>query len=175
MENASKALIMAGAVLIGIIILALMVYLFNAASSMRSAYSNNVNTTRMTEFNTKFTKYAITIGNYRANGNYVTIHDIISLANNADQFNDGLEPDSYDYITIQFRVCTDDDRNILGNRLETVTGLTSEEDISKKNGYLEEYGARKFVIDDDENSIEYNKTSGRIKKMVFRELRATEE
>lgn len=174
MENASKALIMAGAVLIGIIILALMVYLFNAASSMRSAYSNNVNTTRMTEFNTKFTKYAITIGNYNTNGNYVTIHDIISLANNADQFNDGLEPDSYDYITIQFRVCTDDARMSLGS-YKTVTGLTSEEDISIKNGYLEAYGTKKFVIDGDENSIEYNKTSGRIKKMVFRELRATEE
>ena len=173
MENASKALIMAGAVLIGIIILALMVYLFNAASSMRSAYSNNVNTTRMTEFNTKFTKYAITIGNYRANGNYVTIHDIISLANNADQFNDGLEPDSYDYITIQFRVCTDDDRMRLGS-FETVTGLTSEGGISIKNEYLEKYGARKFVIDGD-YPIEYNKTSGRIQKMVFRELRATEE
>ena len=42
MENASKALIMAGIILIGILLIALMVYFFNSVSGLRKSYDDNI-------------------------------------------------------------------------------------------------------------------------------------
>ena len=100
MENASKALIMSGSILIGVLLVALMVYLFTSASAMRKSYSTNISNTRMNEFNTKYTKYLVTKEEYEESGNYVTIRDIITLANNAEEFNEGLDEDSNDFISI---------------------------------------------------------------------------
>ena len=47
MENASKALIMAGTILIGILLIALLVYFFNSVLGVDKAYNANINTTRI--------------------------------------------------------------------------------------------------------------------------------
>ena len=57
MENASKALIMAGAILIAIMIISLAVYLFTDFGTT-SAEINKENAERqLTQFNTQFTTY----------------------------------------------------------------------------------------------------------------------
>ncbi len=127
MENASKALIMAGTMLIGILLVALMVYFFSSAAGVRSSYSQSVNETRMAEFNTDFTKYAVTKNEYiDSNGKtYVTIHDIVTLANNADEFNKELDEEDFDYITIEFSN-VQSDRYGTSPKTITVTGIDGD-------------------------------------------------
>ena len=55
MENASKALIMAGGVLIGILIISLAVYLFADFGSTSAQINAQNSQKQITEFNSKFT------------------------------------------------------------------------------------------------------------------------
>lgn len=152
MENASKALIMAGAILIGVLLLALMVYFFSVASGLRGAYSKNVNNTRITEFNTKFTKYNITKEEYENSGkrNYVTIRNIVTLANYAKEFNGEMKSTDYDYIRVY-----------IGE--EDISGNTTD----NNNQLLSEHISCIYVA--EKNGVTYNDT-GRIKSMKFKEI-----
>ena len=79
MENASKALIMAAGVLIGILILSLAVYLFaNFGSASAEAHKQN-ELNQINQFNSQFTKYE-----GKAD---ITIHDIVTIANLAKNNN----------------------------------------------------------------------------------------
>lgn len=79
MENASKALLMAAAVLVGVMILSLAVYLFSIFGDYGSQISGRIEQSQIDEFNSKFYKYE--------NSEEVRIHDIISIANLAKQYN----------------------------------------------------------------------------------------
>ena len=149
MENASKALIMSGSILIGVLLVALMVYLFTSASAMRKSYSTNISNTRMNEFNTKYTKYLVTKEEYEEYGNYVTIRDIITLANNAEEFNEGLDEDSNDFISICVNYIRINNNSIDENQL------------------LKEHIDEKYVLD---GPVEYNQSSGRVKKINFKKI-----
>ena len=105
MENASKALIMAAEVLIGVLVLSLMVYLFISFGSNASEISKQLEESKLSEFNSQFDKY---------NGkNDVTIYDIVTLANLAKENNDYYElnnsTDGNYYVTIKLN----------GTRIET--------------------------------------------------------
>ena len=78
MENASKALIIAGEILIGVIILSILAYLFSSASGLSQSYSEAEQKKVLDAFNNKFEIY---------NRNNLIIHDIITVANLAKQFN----------------------------------------------------------------------------------------
>ena len=80
MENASKALIMAGGVLIGILIISLAVYLFVDFGSTSAQINDQNAQKQITEFNSKFTAYE----GYKD----TTIYDIISLAGYAKEYNE---------------------------------------------------------------------------------------
>lgn len=88
MENASKALIMAGGVLIGVLILSLAVYLF-ADFGSTSAQINEQNAEKqLTQFNSQFTSYEGKEG--------LTIYDVITVASLAKENNTYYE-DSDEY------------------------------------------------------------------------------
>ena len=55
MENASKALIIAGAILLAILIISLGILIFNQASSIVN--NNAMSSVEITQFNTQFTQY----------------------------------------------------------------------------------------------------------------------
>ena len=97
MENASKALIMAASVLIGIMILSLAVYLFTTFGATSAELHKQIQTDRVNQFNTQFTVYQ--------NRSDLTIYDVITVANLAKDNNEyyGLETsdDSNYYITVQ--------------------------------------------------------------------------
>lgn len=80
MENASKALIMAGAVLIGIILLSLLVYAFRTSGNFASKYDDKLEQGVITKFNEQFTSYE--------GRNNITIHDLISIINLAENYNE---------------------------------------------------------------------------------------
>lgn len=79
MENASKALIMAAGVLIGIILLSLMVYMFtNFAMTSAEIHKENEQN-QLNQFNSQFTSYVGKEG--------LTIYDVVSVANLATESN----------------------------------------------------------------------------------------
>ena len=76
MENAAKALLMAGGILIGVFILALMVTLFANSSKLTESYDSTKQQEAIQQFNTNFTKYL---------GQEITIHDVITICNFASE------------------------------------------------------------------------------------------
>lgn len=90
MENASKALLMAGGVLIGLLILSLAAYLFVDFGATSAKVHQQNEEKKLTEFNSKFTAYE---GYYTSDehGNpvwQITIYDIITLAGYAKENNE---------------------------------------------------------------------------------------
>lgn len=76
MENASKALLMAAGILLGILILTLMVTLFISSSNVFKNYDQRKQEEALQQFNVNFTKYL---------GQKLTIHDVVTICNFADQ------------------------------------------------------------------------------------------
>ena len=83
MENASKALLMAGAVLLGIMVLSLGIFLFSSFGGTSSQIHDNIEENQATQFNSQFTSY---VGK-----DNVTIHDVVSMAKLATQNNQNYE------------------------------------------------------------------------------------
>lgn len=79
MENATKALIMAAAVLIGVMILSLAVYLFMYLGSYAEGVENQNRENQISQFNSQFLSYQGKEG--------LTIYDVITIANMAKDYN----------------------------------------------------------------------------------------
>lgn len=80
MENASKALLMAGSVLIGIIVLGAFSFLFISASDFASSYGEDVAEQDVLQFNVAFEEY---LGRTDLTG-----HDILTVINLANDYNE---------------------------------------------------------------------------------------
>lgn len=92
MENASKALIMAATVLLGLMIISVGVALFNSFSKFGKETIEKMESTKITEWNNNYLKYYGKIaveenGKIKSVPIKVTAHDIISIINNARQNN----------------------------------------------------------------------------------------
>ena len=72
MENASKALLMAAGILVGILILALMVTLFISSKQLSTTYDETRQSVAIQQFNVNFTEYI---------GQDLTIHQVITIYN----------------------------------------------------------------------------------------------
>ena len=104
MENASRALMMAAGVLIGLMILSLAVYLITSfgAASAEAHRTNEQN--RINEFNTQFTQYE--------GRQDITIHDIVTVVNLARSNNETYDLDSQTsdnsnyYITVNAKIAS---------------------------------------------------------------------
>ena len=98
MENASKALIMAASVLLGVMILSVGVYLFYVYSDYSSNAYQQLEQAQINQFNTQFLKYygMTAVENEKEEPQPIlcTAHDIISLANLAYQNNLQYEVDN---------------------------------------------------------------------------------
>ena len=103
MENASKALLMAGGVLIGVLIISLAVFLFADFGSTSAEINAKNAQQQITSFNSKFTAYQ---GYYDDEGWQITIYDIVSLAAFAKENNEYYEVNSNNednYISVMIR------------------------------------------------------------------------
>lgn len=90
MDNASKALIMAASVLLGVMLISIGVYLFSIYGDYTSSMYARIESAQINQFNAQFLKYS----GHRQAANGVdeenalcTIHDIASLANLARKNN----------------------------------------------------------------------------------------
>lgn len=147
MENASKALIMAGGVLIGILIISLAVYLFTDFGSTSAQINAQNSQKQITEFNSKFTVY-------EGNDN-ITIYDIITLAGYAKENNEYYKDVEDEKIEVK-----------IGNK--NCTNLKNQELINQEliNQYPSTNGIlKKFMC----SSIEYNER-GKVKSITFNEV-----
>lgn len=104
MENASKALIMAASILLGVMIIAISVYLFSSYAQYSSSTYKKIEQAQIDQFNSQFLKYygseEVTIRSYSSDPAsekkeivpiLCTAHDIISLANLAQKNNQYYE------------------------------------------------------------------------------------
>lgn len=142
MENASKALIMAGGVLIGILIISLAVYLFTDFGSTSAQINAQNSQKQITEFNSKFTVY-------EGNDN-ITIYDIITLAGYAKENNEYYKDVEDEKIEVK-----------IGNK--DCTNLKNQELINQypsTNGIL-----KKFIC----SGIAYNER-GKVESITFKEV-----
>ena len=83
MENASKALIIAGEVLIGIMVLTLMIYIFSAFGNFSSNMHESMVKSQIAQFNENFFTYE--------NRTIITATEIVTIINFAKQSNDSRE------------------------------------------------------------------------------------
>ena len=90
MENASKALLMTGGILIGIIILSLGVYLFSNSSRLNAQYQQQQQMQEIEQINSQFAVYP--------GEEDITIHDIVTVVNLAKEQN---ESDPTEPITVR--------------------------------------------------------------------------
>ena len=80
MENASKALIIAGEMLLGIMVLSLLVYFFSRAANFSHTYQSIKDDEEIAQFNSNFEKYMKTGVSYN-------IRDIVTVINFARNYN----------------------------------------------------------------------------------------
>lgn len=160
MENASKALIMAGGILIGILIISLAVYLFTDFGRTAADINDRNASQQLVDFNSKFTKYE----SYKDNdGNWkTTVYDIVTLAGYAKENNEYYKESTDEQISV----------NIVGaNKLENIQGISNYKKTLIINGnttYLyndDGVSLRRYKC----NSISYN-TRGKVKSINFEKI-----
>ncbi len=93
MENASKALIMAGSVLIGVLLLSLIAYIFMQYGSQSASIYDEIEQNKIAAFNAQFLKYYGTTVNSEGKQQQIlcTAHDLVSLSNLAKYNNEEQE------------------------------------------------------------------------------------
>lgn len=85
MENASRALLIAGGILLGILILALMITLFESSRSLTESYDNTKQEEKIQQFNANFTKYI---------GQILDVHKAVTISNFAKENGVAVDPDN---------------------------------------------------------------------------------
>lgn len=143
MENASKALIMAAGVLIGVLILSLAVYLFVSFGTSSAQVHKQNEENQLNEFNTQFTSYE--------GREDITIYDVITVKNLANENNRHYElessTDSNFYITVRLE-------NIFINNNNEKNLIESN---SGENGNLPTYNCK----------VTISPVTGRVKEIRF--------
>jgi len=162
MENASKALLMAAGVLIGMLILSLAVYLFVSFGSTSVELHKQKEAQELEQFNSQFTSYVGKEG--------ITIYDVVTVANLASENNKYYEygpsrriptATSSDYY-ISVVLNTSPIENVFNNNIVSYDDLINNhlrtEMINVNNGWtLKQYTCQ----------VEINTITGRVFKVTF--------
>ena len=146
MENASKALIMAGGVLIALLVIGLLVFFYNNLSSLQSIKQSNDDVEAITEFNKKYEVYARNI--YGS--------EILSLANMVDDYNT-RESNNKGYTKLELYVTfksTINENYFVKN--QTYTARQICEQVEKIQSEINKYSSR----NKKDGHIFYHKTAG---------------
>ena len=121
MENASKALIMAAEILVGVMIISIGVYLFNTLGQYSADTAQDMEQAQIDSFNEQFLRYYGMSAAEREELSPIksTMHDIVGLANLAAKINaqngfTEIEPvsDNSSYIQIDVKIGTKTYKNL---------------------------------------------------------------
>jgi len=125
MENASKALIMAGTILISIMVISLGVYIINMFGEYTARQEQERADKKIAEFNAQFLKYE--------GRDDITAQDIVTVANLAKANND-----FYEFNPSDENAKADENTYYIQVNVNFVTGFVNNlEKIDKKEEYLE--------------------------------------
>lgn len=91
MENATKALLIAGGILISMLVLTIGIYLFVSFRDAGSSYEQTMETTEIQKFNVNFTKFE--------GRKDITIQEIVSIVNFAKQYKEQTDIDILIYLS----------------------------------------------------------------------------
>lgn len=145
MENASKALIMAASVLLGVMIISVGVALFQSFGGFSKSITNEIEKNKIAEFNSQFLKYY--------NGDTeLTAHDVVTLANLAHKTNieQEVEENNEAYISVllgknqKLEKYTEDQLN---DMLREDSNSIVAQVIDKKTGEI----IKTLTVDDSKN------------------------
>lgn len=160
MENATKALIIAAGMLMGIMILSLGVYLYFSLGQYITTTQIEMEANALNKFNTQYTQYV----NYDDVGNRkfeVTIQDIITLANIAYENNEshGLTgaPSTYSTSTYYVAVNIKNVRNNLEKQVATQSAEILSQYLNKKYKCIP-------------SNVKVSNTTGRVYSITFEEV-----
>ena len=155
MENASKALLMAAGILIGLIIAALFSYEMMVVAETGKVHQEKIDHENILEFNAQFEKYA---------GKALTAQEIATIFNYITEWNKNNET-----FTIQMEFV-----NYVGNGLDILRDIynnprstyTVEEFLNSSwSGTSLDNNNRNYTIKISQS--DYNKEEGRIQKITF--------
>ena len=92
MENASKALLIGAGILVAMLILFIAVRMFTSASQVTEVYQSKEVSSEVATFNANFTRFigAVVKDDELTNQNYAKIHDLVSVANFAWNYNNKM-------------------------------------------------------------------------------------
>ena len=139
MENASKALIMAAEILVGVMIISVGVYLFNTYAGFSADTNKEIEDAQITAFNQQFQKFYGTTTNSDGKEEPIecTIHDITSLANLAKKNNaeyELTEQSGYSNNTYYVQIDVDNHKNIEKYTNDELVNLIKNNDlVNRKN------------------------------------------
>ena len=139
MENASKALIIAGTILIGVMLLTIMVQLFIAAGDFSKRYDDERAEQEKQKVNSQFEQY---LGRHD-----LTIHDVITAYNLAKEYNE----------------VNSDPIKVTANNVIDLN--THQPEIIKNTSTEISSGVEKLIV--YKCSIKYYDESGKIKEVIF--------
>lgn len=176
MENASKALIMAAEILIGVMIISIGVYIFNEMGSYSSETTSQIEEAQLQQFNNQFLKYYGQTTNDEGKLEDVkcTIHDIIGLANLANKINvgNGFEnqeeiSDSSFYIQIDVKIGSKTYQHLEAMPQTELITMLKANDIEVTNvGGINEANTKYFKALEPE----IGKNTNRVNHMKFVEI-----
>lgn len=169
MENASKALIMAGEILIAMLIITLLVWGFGNITNLQEQEQNGEKVEQLAVFNKEYESY---------NRKLLRGVDVISVMNRAINNNNKYENDTYYVINIQFKmneemVFKKDGQTTSTIKFDTnkIYNIDDFNIIKSNNDAFTDFKRRIF----DCKEIKYNETSGRINYMMFEERKMTDK
>ena len=160
MENASKALIMAAGVLIGVLILSLAVVLFTNFGATSQGVYTQMEERQLTQYNAQFTVYS--------GRTDITIYDIISVANLAKENNEtykdytNYESEYKKIVAYIYQILNEDEGDAINtltayselDRLKHLLMLKYQEKGDKK--LLEKYMLKLEILEMEINKLMYN-------------------
>ncbi len=184
MENSSKALILAGEILIGVIILTIFAIVITSFATSNNQYKEQMTAKEIKAFNLQFLKYV----EYDSKGQaYMAAPNIVTIANLADEINDkygftamkiwsnvtGGTGITYDDMNGEMarKYFYDKNGNLRKNYMyreiigtKKVVTLYYEVYISNTTGYTSEGRLRRITIFLHPGSVHYKDDKGQFKK-----------
>ncbi len=162
MENASKALLMAGGILIAILVIGLVVYMFNASSSLKKESEDTKLIEQIEAFNKEYEAY---------NRKLMRGTDIVSIINKVNSNNEKYEDEPEYQMSIKFKLIENIEYEDREGNTQTIVNntytISSKDDLIWKNirqtNAFTEFKRRVF---DCTNTV-HHKITGRIISMEF--------
>ena len=133
MENASKALIIAAGMLIGIIIASIFTYEMVHMTQNAEVYQKNLENTKIVEFNTQFEKYA--------NKGNITAQEVITIYNYVIEWNEN----NSNYIEINTDQPSKDFQKVL-NKTMTIEEFIKNAIVTNASGKITKEKKYKLII-----------------------------